>query len=106
MPDSELTLLDERSAANSSSYQMLLSVEPDGDVIGRVVEQFGAWLRARKNWDPRLDANALQQNADRDLLTLRHESSDGREFRARLTEASPYGQWRTQLTVQVPASGT
>jgi hypothetical protein len=85
---------------------MLLSVEPDGDVIGRVVEQFGAWLRARKSWDPQLDANAFQQNADRDLLTLRHESSDGREFRARLMEASPYGQWRTELTVQVPVSGT
>jgi hypothetical protein len=106
MSDAGLTLLDERSAANSNSYQMLLSVEPDGDVIGRVVEQFGAWLRARKNWDPPLNANVFQQNADRDLLTLRHESSDGREFRARLTEASPYGQWRTQLTVQVPASGT
>ena len=97
-------LLDERSAANS--YQMFLSVEPDGDVIGRVVEQFGAWVRGRKNWDPQLDANAFQRNADRDLLTLRHESSGGREFRARLTEVSPYGQWRTQLTVQVPASGT
>src|SRR5690242_18307386 len=100
MSDAGLAVLDERSAANS--YQMLLSVEPDGDVIGRVVEQFGAWLRGRKNWDPRLDANAFQQNADRDLLTLHHESSDGHEFRARLTEASPYGQWRTQLTVQVP----
>jgi hypothetical protein len=55
---------------------------------------------------PPLDANAFEQNADRDLLTLRHESSDGREFRARLTEASPLGQWRTQLTVQVPASGS
>lgn len=104
MSDAGLALLDERSAANS--YQMLLSVEPDGDVIGRVVEQFGAWLRGRKNWDPQLNANAFQQNADRDLLTLHHESSGGREFRARLTEASPYGQWRTQLTVQVPASGT
>lgn len=99
-------MLDEQSAANANSYQMLLNVEPDGDVIGCVVEQFGAWLRARKNWYPQLYANALQQNADRDLLTLRHESSDGREFRARLTETSPYGQWRTQLTVQVPASGT
>lgn len=106
MSDAGLTLLDERSVANSNSYQMLLSVEPGGDVIGRVIEQFGAWLRARKNWDPPLDANAFQQNADRDLLTLHHESSDGREFRARLTEASPYGQWRTQLTVQVPAPGT
>lgn len=106
MSDAGLTLLDERSAAGSSSYQMLLSIEPDGDVISRVVEQLGAWLRARKNWDPPLDANAFQQNASRDLLTLHHESSDGREFRARLTEASPYGQWRTQLTVQVPASGT
>jgi hypothetical protein len=98
-------LLDERSVTNANSYQMLLGVEPDGDVIGRVVEQFGAWLRARKNWDPPLDVNAFQQNVDRDLLTLRHESSDGREFRARLTEASPSGQWRTELTVEVPASG-
>jgi hypothetical protein len=53
MSDVGLALLDERSAANSNSYQMLLSVEPDQDVVGRVVEQFGAWLRARKNWDPR-----------------------------------------------------
>ena len=52
MSDAGLTLLDERSVVNSNSYQMLLSVEPGGDVIGRVIEQFGAWLRARKNWDP------------------------------------------------------
>jgi hypothetical protein len=104
MADAGVTFLDERSAANS--YQMLLGVEPDGDVIGRVAEQFGAWLRSRKNWDPPLDADAFQRNSGRDLLTLRHESSDGREFRARLTEASPLGQWRTQLTVGVPASGT
>lgn len=102
MLNSEVTLPDEQSAANS--YQMFLSVEPDGDVIDRAVGQFGAWLRF-KGWDPALDANGFQQDADRDLLTLHHKSSDGREFRARLTEATSGGLWRTQLTVQVPTSG-
>lgn len=104
MPDVGVALPDERAASNS--YQMFLSVEPDGDVISRAIEQLSAWLR-EKNWDAQLNASTFQQDSDgdRDLLTLHRESSDGREFRARLTERTPdTGAWRTQMTVQVPAS--
>lgn len=97
---------DERVAANG--YQMSLEVEDDGrDVIDETVAQVASWLRTKKRWEPRLDTSGFQYQSaqNRDLLTLHHESSSGREFRMRLTEDTLQGVWRTQLTVSVPRSG-
>lgn len=100
-------LTDERVATNG--YQMSLEVEADGrDVVDEAVSQVASWLRRKKRWEPRLDASRFQYQPGqkRDLLTLHHESSSGREFRMRLTEDTPQGVWRTQLTVSAPRSGT
>lgn len=85
---------------------MFLSVASSGDVIDQVTGQLGVWLR-EKNWEAPLDTSAFQLDGDRDLLALHLMSPDGgHEFRARLTERTNTGIWRTQLTVQAPASGT
>ena len=104
MSDAGLTFLDERSAANSSTRSLRSRAGRGRDRPRRRA----VWLVAAGSEElgPPVGRGRVPRDADRDLLTLRHESSDGREFRARLTEVSPNGQWRTQLTVEVPASGT
>lgn len=100
-------LTDERVATNG--YQMSLEVDAEGrDVIDDAVAQVASWLRTKKRWEPRLDTNGFQYQSghNRDLLTLHHESASGREFRMRLTEDTPQGVWRTQLTVGVPRSAS
>ncbi|MBZ5739845.1 hypothetical protein [Nocardioides mangrovi] len=107
MANRSVAASDERTASNS--YQMSLRVGAGAtDPIAVAQSQFAAWLRVQKDgWDPTLDKSGYQQQTghDRDLLTLHHESSAGREFRARLVEATPLGDWRSQLTVRVPAEG-
>lgn len=98
--------LDERVASNS--FQMSLRVGDDAtEVIEVALSQVAAWLRTQKGWDAVLTGNGFQRQLreNRDLLTLHRESSEGRDFRVRLTEATRLGVWKTQLTVHVPSAG-
>ncbi len=94
---------DETSSAND--YRLFLHVEDEQDVVNRVADQLASWLRVKKGWSPRLDRNEFATDGARDLLTIHRDSSDGIEFRARLTEQTGRGVWRTQLTVQQPRAG-
>ena len=85
---------------------MFLRVAESGNVIDRVTGQLDGWLR-EKGWKASLDTSDFQLNGDRDLLTLHLMSpGSGHEFRARLTERTDTGVWRTQLTAKAPASGS
>jgi hypothetical protein len=85
---------------------MFLRVAESGNVIDRVTGQLDGWLR-EKGWKASLDTSDFQVNGDRDLLTLHLMSAgSGHEFRARLTERTDTGVWRTQLTAKAPASGS
>jgi hypothetical protein len=100
----ELATRDETSSAND--YRLFLHVQDDGaNAVDGVVGQLASWLRKKKGWTPRLDRSGFTVDGGRDLLTIHRESSDGVEFRARLTESSPQGIWRTQVTVQQPRAG-
>lgn len=93
------------SIADSNVYRAMLSIDEVPNIIDRITEQFGSWLR-EKDWDAPLSASGFHEQAERDLLVLRHRWKDGVAFRGRLVENTLQGTWRTELTAFEPSRGT
>lgn len=88
-----------------SPYRSFLTFDAEAESLDRVVEQLASWLRNRKDWDANLGRVGFHHDGDRELLVVRHEKANARNFRARLTEIVGTNAWRTELTVHVPDRG-
>lgn len=69
----------------------------DDDFVSGVAETFGEWLGQRKGiaLDPHDDVDAHEPDR---RVEVRHETDSGRRYlKALLVEASPVGEWRSEL---------
>lgn len=87
-----------------SPYRSFLTFDAGPESLDRALEQLASWLR-EKDWDADLGRVGFHHDGDRELLVVRHEKGNARNFRARLTEPKEGNTWRTELTVHVPERG-
>lgn len=90
--------------SSGRAYRAFLAFPAQQEVKKRVVEQLHIWLQ-EKGWDPSLADNGYQQREGQELFVLHYDTAQAGGLRVRMREQTPFGEWRTELTVAEPRSG-
>lgn len=93
-----------RAVRRHADYRCFMGVDSGPEVLNRVAEQLGAWLR-EKGLEPDLRESGLHRLDATELTVVRRETGSSSDLQAKLVEVNAHGTWRTSLTAHAPKRG-